>query len=365
MTKFVRRHLWAGVKLAIIWASFILLCLYSLLFAGSRQSEIPVPIFSGAPLNVPYAQLIFADSQKYGADPYLVAAVIRQESNFNARAYNTSSGAAGLGQQIPLMQAYCGMTDVYEAEQAIDCTARIIGEYQGKYDDNYDLVLAAYHAGEPAVNRCNCVPDTHDGLASTQTYVDKVNGHYRGYRGNRGVRTISLPTIPLTFIDSLLSLGQAATQTAAPLQGGMRAPLVIAGCSVNPAPVHPVHSVINPYKPQYSYFTQDIHGCGYGHFAFDIANLGDDLIHSPITGQVTARFYDIQCGNTVIVISNPHYDVTLLHGIYDAPVGAFVLRGQIIGVEASIGCSTGPHTHITIYDRRAGGMVDPGYFFTP
>lgn len=112
----------------------------------------------------------------------------------------------------------------------------------------------------------------------------------------------------------------------------------------------------SPYKE--AWLTQGIHGCDYGHAAIDMVAVGDTTIYAPITGCVTRNGYD-GVGNTVWVIENEQYQVTLLHGVYNVYPPECVKRGFPIGVEAGIGRSTKPHAHMNVYDEICGCNVNP------
>ena len=66
--------------------------------------------------------------------------------------------------------------------------------------------------------------------------------------------------------------------------------------------------------------TQGPHGQSYGHLAIDLTAGKGAVIRSPIEGAVSALFVD-NLGNTTLIIENEHYQVTLMHGIYDVQVG--------------------------------------------
>jgi murein DD-endopeptidase MepM/ murein hydrolase activator NlpD len=116
--------------------------------------------------------------------------------------------------------------------------------------------------------------------------------------------------------------------------------------------------------------TQGPHGASYGHMAIDITAGKGATIGSPITGVVTGLYTD-GLGNSVLVIENDQYRVTLLHGVYTVIVGQALTLGQAVGSESNIGntrdfegnsCAgrdCGYHTHLNIYDKRLGANVNP------
>lgn len=132
-------------------------------------------------------------------------------------------------------------------------------------------------------------------------------------------------------------------------------------------PVAP-ESFAAPYAEYW--VTQGPHGQSYGHMAVDIAAGEGAPILSPIAGQVTRKYTD-GYGNPVLVIENDVYRVTLLHGIYSAQPGEPVSQGDVVGEESNIGYTTdmqgrlcagrdcGYHTHLNVFDKRAGANVNP------
>lgn len=123
--------------------------------------------------------------------------------------------------------------------------------------------------------------------------------------------------------------------------------------------------------PYYDYLlTQGPHGQSYGHYAIDLAAGKGEPIYSPINGTVTGRYID-QWSNTVIVIENDTFVVTMFHGDYVLDVGTPVVIGQMVGTESNHGYTLdiygnlcagrdcGYHTHLNVYDKRVGYNVNP------
>ena len=105
-----------------------------------------------------------------------------------------------------------------------------------------------------------------------------------------------------------------------------------------------------------------VHGQSYDHCAIDVnAYKGAGTpVFSPINGVVTQKYVQPKLKNTVIRIENSMYVVELLHGNWNK-----VRRGQRVsileqvGTEASIGNSTGPHTHFHAQRRGGYPCVNP------
>ena len=106
-------------------------------------------------------------------DPALVRAVIEAESNWNPRA-RSHKGAGGLMQLIPTTAQRFGAYDVFNPQQNVDAGTKYLKTLLQRYNGNLDLALAAYNAGEGAVDRAHGVPP----IRETRDYVLKVQNAY-------------------------------------------------------------------------------------------------------------------------------------------------------------------------------------------
>ncbi len=105
----------------------------------------------------------------------LVHAVIRAESAYQADAIS-SKGAVGLMQLMPATAKRYDVIDRYDPAQNVGGGTRYLRDLLQMFDNDLELALAAYNAGENAVIRYgNSIPP----FAETQNYVRKVIRFYR------------------------------------------------------------------------------------------------------------------------------------------------------------------------------------------
>jgi soluble lytic murein transglycosylase-like protein len=118
-------------------------------------------------------KLVREAADRHSVDPALVRAVIETESNWNPKAYS-HKGAGGLMQLIPTTAQRYGAFDVFDPQQNIDAGVKHLKWLLERYNGNLDLALAAYNAGEGAVDRVHGVPAYRE----TRNYVQKVQNAY-------------------------------------------------------------------------------------------------------------------------------------------------------------------------------------------
>lgn len=149
-------------------------------------SALAISGIASTQANGPLNNMIRHAALKYNVDPVLLTSLIGQESSFNQNAVS-SAGAIGYGQLMPDTAAELGV-DPYDPEQNIDGSARYLRQMLDSNGGNVKLALAAYNAGQGAVNQYGGIPP----YAETQDYVSSVMSGYRDNLATDG----ALPTPP-------------------------------------------------------------------------------------------------------------------------------------------------------------------------
>ena len=106
---------------------------------------------------------------EYGIHPGLAVALIRAESNFDPQAVSTKN-AQGLMQLIPETAARFRVTKPFDPEQNIRGGMAYLRWLLAYFQGDVDLTVAAYNAGEGAVNRFGGIPP----YAETRGYVKRI-----------------------------------------------------------------------------------------------------------------------------------------------------------------------------------------------
>ncbi|OON41486.1 hypothetical protein BTJ39_03565 [Izhakiella australiensis] len=125
-------------------------------------------------------------ANRYKVNPALIKAVISVESGFDPKA-KSSVGAMGLMQIMPETAKWLitklgeadGRYDLHDPEKNIQLGVYFIALLAERYNNDLELVLAAYNAGPGAVDRYNNrVPPYRE----TQQYVEKIISYYQKYK---------------------------------------------------------------------------------------------------------------------------------------------------------------------------------------
>ncbi|MDL2716725.1 MAG: lytic transglycosylase domain-containing protein [Acidobacteriota bacterium] len=125
---------------------------------------------SSSSFSSPYSAQILAAAKEHRVDPAFIAAVIRAESNGVPTAVSRK-GARGLMQLMPATAQRLGVRRPFDPKDNIRGGAAYLAELAERFGEtNADLILAAYNAGENAVEEYGGVPPYRE----TREYVRRV-----------------------------------------------------------------------------------------------------------------------------------------------------------------------------------------------
>jgi hypothetical protein len=149
---------------------------------------------------------------KYGVDSAIVKAVIAVESCYNTGAVSPK-GAQGLMQLIPETAARFGVADSFDSSQNIHGGTRYLSWLMKRYDGDLYKAIAAYNAGEGAVDKYQGIPPYNE----TQHYVRKVLAVYNGLSG----QAVVLPAVSVGSPASKgVKVGRVSATYKSPLRVG-------------------------------------------------------------------------------------------------------------------------------------------------
>ncbi|WP_283205606.1 lytic transglycosylase domain-containing protein [Garciella nitratireducens] len=156
------------------------------------------PIIMEMLFPIKFQKHIMEYSKEYQVDPYLIASIIKVESNYNPYA-QSSKDARGLMQVLPSTGKWAAEElgfknfypeKLYDPETNIQIGIWYIKKLNQQFDRNLHLVLAAYNAGSG--NICKWLEDkrySNDGenleyipFEETRNYIKKVLFYYNLYQ---------------------------------------------------------------------------------------------------------------------------------------------------------------------------------------
>jgi soluble lytic murein transglycosylase-like protein len=124
-----------------------------------------------------YDHLISEYAQRYQVDFALIKSIIRAESGFNPDAISRK-GARGLMQLMPETALRMNVSNVHNPRENIAGGVRYFRHLLSLFNNNLQLSLAAYNAGETLVSELGAIPPYRE----TADYVQKVMSFYQYYR---------------------------------------------------------------------------------------------------------------------------------------------------------------------------------------
>ena len=140
-------------------------------------------LFSVSPLaaqarSTAYDGIISSLSREYNIPAKLVHSIIQAESGYDVAAVS-HKGAQGLMQLMPATAREYGVDDVFDPIQNIRGGLRYLKDLMKLYENSTNLVLAAYNAGQSAVEKYGGIPPYRE----TINYIEKI-------RKSSGIKSI-------------------------------------------------------------------------------------------------------------------------------------------------------------------------------
>ncbi len=188
-------------------------------FLDSPASGIPEDLWRLA-YPLAYWNIITSYARKYGQDPFFIAAVIKEESQFKIDALSPA-GARGLMQVMPSTGVRVAQQiklpkftreKLYEADTIINIGTWYISHLVKRYRGDLIFVAAAYNAGPDAVSQWikNTANSRDRDLfvesipyMETRGYVKKVLRNYAEYKRIYGRTDDSPPLVPVLPADTI------------------------------------------------------------------------------------------------------------------------------------------------------------------
>lgn len=163
------------------------------------ENLAPIRVSISSPERRAVAAAVRQLAQHYELDPALVLAVIDAESGFDHRAVSPK-GAMGLMQLMPGTAERFGVRDPFDPEQNLKGGMAYLRWLIAYFEGRVPLVVAAYNAGEQAVERYGGIPP----YPETQTYVQRVTRAYPHLRHPvaSGAKVAGRTAIPVPGEDS-------------------------------------------------------------------------------------------------------------------------------------------------------------------
>jgi hypothetical protein len=142
--------------------------------AGEGPFDLSYSAERKALFGTEYDALIENAAKEYDVDASLVSALIRAESNYEPRAVSRK-GARGLMQLMPATAKRLSVRKPFDPASNVNGGARYLRELVDRFGHRPELVLAAYNAGEGAVQTYGGVPPYRETVA----YVSRIMGWWK------------------------------------------------------------------------------------------------------------------------------------------------------------------------------------------
>src|SRR5579864_8891227 len=143
--------------------------------SNAHPVNLAAPLRFAAPATPPdrLNRIVREAAERHQVDPALVKAVISTESGWNPQAVSRK-GAVGLMQLIPETAQRFGVGNPYDPAQNVEAGTLYLKWLLDRYNGDLNKSLAAYNAGEHAVDNSGGIPPFWE----TQRYVQKVTNAY-------------------------------------------------------------------------------------------------------------------------------------------------------------------------------------------
>lgn len=158
---------------------------------GSTISSTPPAQTANAPGDH-LDQIVQQAAERHNLDPALVKAVISTESGWNPTAISRK-GAVGLMQLIPETAERFGVGNAFDPVQNVEGGTSYLKALLDHYNGDLTKSLAAYNAGERAVDQSGGIP----AYPETERYVQKVTDAYFRPSSGRDPSLWSKPKAPI------------------------------------------------------------------------------------------------------------------------------------------------------------------------
>jgi soluble lytic murein transglycosylase-like protein len=164
-----------GVRLVVIPAAVVAVVASAVVAAAAAPAEASRQPEQAHARSGDLCELVHRLSTDEGLDPKLVDSVVRVESGYNPSAVS-HKGALGLMQLMPDTARRLDVDDPFDPEQNVRGGVRELDRLIERFSGNLQLALAAYNAGEGAVERHRGIPPFQE----TRDYVARVMSLYTG-----------------------------------------------------------------------------------------------------------------------------------------------------------------------------------------
>ncbi|MCC7150654.1 MAG: transglycosylase SLT domain-containing protein [Rubrivivax sp.] len=165
-------------------------------FPGGLLLPPPPPPAGAPPQIVRFVELV---APQYQLQPHVVLALIKQESNFDPLAVSPKN-AQGLMQLIPDTARRFNVRNVMDPAQNLRGGMAYLRWLLATFEGDLTLALAAYNAGEGAVERYRGVPP----YAETRLYVRRIIAAINGQRSHPFDPQVAPPSELITLLKARL-----------------------------------------------------------------------------------------------------------------------------------------------------------------